>query len=156
MVKIVTGKMNSGKSTTIHKMYMENKLGDGFISVKRMYNDQVQGYDMMKLSDKSSDLFVVREEYIDNDVEVACQIGPYMFLKNSLEHIEAEIRQMIANEVSPIYLDEIGQLELYDMCFNNIFKEMVNSIDCIITVREELVDKVIDKYNLIEVEIIHI
>jgi hypothetical protein len=56
---------------------------------------------------------------------------------------------MIKTKVSPIFLDEIGQLELYDQCFHPLFNRILqNKIDCVITVREDLVDKVIAKYNL--------
>ncbi len=155
MVTIVTGKINSGKSSTILKHYQDNQLGDGFISVKRMHYDQVHGYDLMKLSDNSTRTFVVREEYLNENQEVVCHIGPYLFLKDTLDYVEKEIKQMVKNNISPIYLDEVGQLELYDQCFDNIFKFITsNNIDAVITVREDLVEKVTNKYNLINPKII--
>ncbi len=155
MVNIITGKINSGKSTTIANIYHENKKGDGFISIKRMHYDRVHGYEIMKLSDKSMKLLVIRDEFKTKDYEIACQIGPYLFLQDTLDYVEKEIKKMIKNKISPIYLDEIGQLELYDQCFNNIFLEIIKAnIDCYITVREDLIPKVIKKYQLQEVKII--
>ena len=153
MVTIITGKINSGKSTTIAKLYRLKQQGDGFISIKSMHYDKVHSYDIMKLSNQQTKLFVLREEYIENQ-EAACKIGPYVFLKETFDYVENEIDLMIKTNVSPIFLDEIGQLELYDQCFHAIFKRILaNNIDCVITVREDLVEKVVKKYNINEVEI---
>lgn len=157
MVKIVTGKINSGKSTMIYEMYQKDQLGDGFISVKRMHYDKVHGYDIMRLKDLSMNLFVIREENLTDSINISCQIGPYIFIKESLSFIETEITKMIDDNISPIYLDEIGQLELYDQGFHNIFKKILSSkSDCVITVREDLVEKVIEKYNIKESNIIRV
>lgn len=155
MVHIVTGKINSGKSTVITSIYNKLKKGDGFISVKKMSDKKVHSYNIMKLSDNSQKLFVIRDEFLKEEKEISCQIGPYLFIKDALEYIETEIRKMIKMKISPIFLDEIGQLELYDQCFHNIFEEILSSnTDCYITIREDLVDKVIDKYQIKEVKII--
>lgn len=157
MVNIITGKINSGKSTVISQLYNERQVGDGFVSVKRMQQNKVHSYEIMKLSDKSSRLLVIRAEYVDRDVLVACEIGPYLFLKKTLDYVESEIEKMIQNNISPIYLDEIGELELYDQCFDGIFKKILKAnVECYITVRSNLVQKVIDKYNLVETNIIEV
>ena len=155
MIHIVTGKMNSGKSTTLGSIYQELKKGDGFISVKRMHYDKVHGYEIMRLSTNNLHPLVIREEFAHQDMKIVCQIGPYLFLEDTLRIVENEIEEMIQSKVSPIFLDEIGQLELYDQCFDSIFRKMAESnLDIYITVREDLVDKVIDKYGIKEVEII--
>jgi nucleoside-triphosphatase THEP1 len=155
MVHIVTGKINSGKSTTIMSLYNSNQVGDGFLSVKRMSRDKVHGYEIMKLSTKQTKLMVVHEEFQSKDIKISCTIGPYLFIEDTLLYVENEIQEMIKNNISPIYLDEIGQLELYDQCFDNIFQQIINSnTEVYITVREELIDKVIKKYNLQEIDII--
>jgi nucleoside-triphosphatase THEP1 len=154
MIHIITGTINSGKSTTINTTFHNKKKGDGFISVKVMSNSKVHGYDIVKLSDKTTQLFVIRDEFYTDNKPVSCQIGPYLFLQETLDYIQTEIRTMIRQKVTPIYLDEIGQLELYNQCFHSIFREIIESnIECYITVREDLVDAVIRKYNLKEVTI---
>lgn len=155
MVTIITGKINSGKSCTILKHYKENNVGDGYISVKRMHYDQVHGYDLLKLSDSSTKQFVMREEYVNENEKICCKIGPYVFLDETLKDVEVSIKEMIKNKVTPIYLDEIGQLELYDKCFNDILIEVLKSkTDLIITVREDLIPKILKKYNIIDPNII--
>ncbi len=155
MIHIVTGKMNAGKSTKLGSLYEQIQKGDGFISVKCMHYDKVHGYEIMQLSNKAFYPLVIRDEFSHQNMEIACQIGPYLFLKDTLKRIEKDIETMIENKVSPIFLDEIGQLELYDQCFNSIFSKMVESnLELYITVREDLVDKVIEKYNIKQVDII--
>lgn len=153
MVKIITGKINSGKSTTIQRLYNKHKKGDGFISVKNMYETSVQSYDILRLSTLKRKEFVVKEGFYDPE-DIACQIGPYLFYQDTLLYIEKEIKDMIVQGITPIYLDEIGQLELYDQCFHKIFELILESnVDCVISVREDLVQEVIRKYQIQEVEI---
>jgi nucleoside-triphosphatase THEP1 len=155
MIHIVTGKMNAGKSTKLGSIYNELQKGDGFISVKRMHYDKVHGYEIMRLSTKAFLPLVMREEFSHTSIDVACQIGPYLFLSDTLKYVENEIEEMIKNAVSPIFLDEIGQLELYDQCFSDIFQKMVNSgLEIYITVREDLVEKIIEKFQIKKVDII--
>jgi nucleoside-triphosphatase THEP1 len=157
MVHIVTGKINSGKSTTLRKLYLKNNIGDGFISVKRMQQHIVHGYEIMKLSDQTMKPLVIREEFCTHKEKIVCQIGPYLFLEKTLKYIEQEIIKMIQSKTSPIYLDEIGQLELYDQCFHNIFSILTKSdSDIYVTVREDLVPQIIEKYQLKDVNIIKV
>ena len=157
MIHIVTGKMNSGKSTTLGSIYQEKEKGDGFISVKRMHYDKVHGYEIMRLSNKEFHPLVIREEFSHTNMKIACQIGPYLFLEDTLKYIESTIQEMIEKKISPIYLDEIGQLELYDQCFDQIFQKMVQSgLEIYITVREDLVSQVIEKYQIKESDIIKV
>ena len=66
-----------------------------------------------------------------------------------------QIRKMIFNKVSPIYLDEIGILELHDQCFNKILKQLIDSnLDVYVVIREELIKPIIEKYLIKEYKII--
>lgn len=156
MVKIITGKINSGKSTTIQRIYNKDRKGDGFISVKNIYQKTVQSFDILRLSTLKTKEFVVKDGFYDPD-DIACQIGPYLFYKDTLLYIEKTLNEMIEQGVTPIYLDEIGQLELYDQCFHNVFQMILKSdVDCVISVREDLVTQVIEKYKIKEVEILNV
>ena len=157
MIHIVTGKIDSGKSTTIADLYQRNQAGDGFVSIKRMHYHKVHGYDIMRLSTLETRLLVVRDEFKHRDYQIACKIGPYLFLQDALAYVETTIRSLIADGVTPIYLDEIGQLELYDQCFHKVFAELVDSgVECYITVRHDLVPDIIDKYKLMDYDIIEV
>lgn len=155
MIHIVTGKINSGKSTRMLALYQQLKTGDGFLSIKRMHYDKVHGYDIMKLSTQETKPIVIREEFIRKDLDILCQIGPYLFLKETVDFVSKSIQKMIDEHVYPVFLDEIGQLELNDLCFHPIVQKMVEGdIESYISVKEDLVEQVIQKYQIEDYEII--
>jgi len=154
---IFTGKINEGKTTALKIHYEKNQLGDGFISVKKMINDRVHSYISTRLSTKEEKVILVHEQFFSKDFLVAGKIGPYIINLLTLETIEKSIMKMIASQVEPIYLDEIGVLELKGYGYDYIFRKMIQSkLAFIISVREDLVDEVISKYQLKDVQTIHI
>ena len=154
---IFTGKINEGKTTALKNHYEKNQLGDGFISVKKMINDRVHSYISTRLSTKEEKVILVHEQFFSKDFLVAGKIGPYIINLLTLETIEKSIMKMIASQVDPIYLDEIGVLELKGYGYDYIFRKMIHSkLSFIISVREDLVDEVISKYQLKDVQTIHI
>lgn len=149
MVKIVTGKINSFKTTRMNYLFDSNKTGDGFVSIKNMVDSKVKSYNIKRLITSEERLFIIRDEFNNLNEKIACSIGPYQVLEKTLKHVETEIRYMIKSKVEPIYLDEIGLLELQDLGFSKIFKEMLESgLDLVISIRTELLSKIVDKYNI--------
>jgi nucleoside-triphosphatase THEP1 len=149
MVKIVTGKINSLKTTRMVELYKKNHLGDGFVSIKRMIGSKVKSYSVEKLSTGERRLLIIRDEFNDLNEEIAHHIGPYQIIKNTLEFVENEIFKMIKEKTEPIYLDEIGILESEGKAFSHILRAMLNSnLDIVISVRDELLDKIIEMYEI--------
>ena len=157
MIHIVTGKMNSGKSSTMLKLYQQQQAGDGFISIKRMHYDKVHGYDLLRLGDLSTRGFVIHELYAHEHHTIACQIGPYLFFEDVLKYVVTQVDELIKQGVTPIYLDEIGMLELHQKCFANMLHKCIkNNVETYITVREDLVDDVIQVFGIKDFDIIPI
>jgi nucleoside-triphosphatase THEP1 len=155
MIHIVTGKINSGKTTKITKIYDSLQKGDGFVSVKRMHYNKVHGYDLMHLKDKTTIPFIVHHEFCQDNKEIDCEIGPYLFYKETIDYIRSLVEQWIQNKVEPIYFDEIGMLELYGKGFYSVLKQCVElNIEVYITVREDLIQQVIKVFQMKEVEIL--
>ncbi len=154
---IFTGKINEGKTSALRDHYEKNQLGDGFISVKKMIGDRVHSYISTRLSTKEEKVILVHEQFFSKDFLVAGKIGPYIINLLTLESIEKSIIKMISSKVEPIYLDEIGVLELKGYGYDYIFRKMIQSkLSFIISVREDLADEVISKYQLKDIEVIHI
>ncbi|QMS84407.1 nucleoside-triphosphatase [Candidatus Xianfuyuplasma coldseepsis] len=156
MIHIVTGTINSGKSSRLLHLYHQHQQGDGFISVKRMHYQTVHGYDLLRLRDLSTRPFVMHEKfYHDTDREIACQIGPYLFFKDVLQDIEQEIINSIKQGASPIFLDEIGLLELQHKCFAKLLQFIVkHDIEAYITVRKDLIDDVVSTFSITSYDIV--
>lgn len=155
MVKIVTGKINSYKSTRLKEHYEKTMLGDGFIAKKNMRGDLVHSYDLIKLSTNETTPYIIRDQFYDGKSSIKFIIGPYYLLESALEYIEDEIDKMIQDNISPIYLDEISLLELDELGFYKVFKRLLAlDIDLCIVVREDLLNKVLDKFSIKKYEII--
>ncbi|MFP4477908.1 MAG: nucleoside-triphosphatase [Candidatus Izemoplasmatales bacterium] len=155
MVKIVTGKINTYKSTKLKKHYEDHLLGDGFIAKKNMQGKLVHSYDLVKLSTNKSLPYIIRDKFYDGSSTLAFKIGPYCFLKSGLDYLENEIDKMIEEGCSPIYIDEISLLELNEKGLYKIFKRLLAlDIDLCIVVREDLLEKVLEKFSIEKYEII--
>jgi nucleoside-triphosphatase THEP1 len=154
MVKIVTGKINSHKTTRLEAYYQENKVGDGFIAKKFMQETQVLRYDLVRLSDHLQMPYIVRESLL-KDEKVIYKIGPYCFLESAFSFVESEVKRFIREGISPVYLDEISLLELDDLGYHSILKELLaKNIDLVLVIREDLLDQVLAKYKIKEYQIL--
>jgi len=155
MVKIVTGKINSLKSTRLADYYTNNPIGDGFISKKVMKDNLVYGYDLVQLSTKNVIPFIIRDSFWDGEKKIIYKMGPYCFYEKAFQFLEEKTDEFINNHVSPVYLDEIGVLELNGQGFDNIIKKLIKSeTDLCLVVRDDLLDKVCERYGIDEIEII--
>lgn len=151
MLNIVTGRINSSKTTKISEIYKSLNAGDGFISLKNMNGNIVHSYDSLRLSNNDKRRLVIRDIYKDLDINVCCQIGPYLFIKETVEYIEKTLEELIKEKKSPLFLDEIGLLELDNKCFHNIFVKMIESkLEIYVTIRKDLLTKILKKYKINE------
>ncbi|GKX30038.1 hypothetical protein SH1V18_25180 [Vallitalea longa] len=149
MINVITGKINSGKTTKIINLYDELQMGDGFVSIKNMIGNKVHSYEIMQLSTRQKQLMVLREDFLTDSWCESCKIGPYSFSKDTLENIENTIRKFIKKNITPIFLDEIGPLELHNKCFHTIFRELLdNNCELYITIRKDSLEEIIKKYDL--------
>lgn len=149
MINIVTGKINSGKTSKLAAIYQFNNEGDGFVAVKVMEDNVITGYRAMRLSTMEERQFIVRDSVAPKDFDTICRIGPYLVSKAGLDWIERETEAMIHVKMSPIYLDEIGLLELEGKCLDRIFQALLSTdLELYISVRNELVDRVLEKYHI--------
>lgn len=155
MVKIVTGKINSFKTTKIRRIYDEMQIGDGFITEKVMKGNLVYGYKLVRLKDKYTIDFIIRDIYDDGSKEIIYQLGPYHFYQEAFIFVHNEIKRFIREGVNPVFLDEISLLELNNMGFYQGLLELLNAnIDLYLVIRIDLLDRVVKKFNIQEYEIV--
>jgi nucleoside-triphosphatase THEP1 len=63
--------------------------------------------------------------------------------------LESIIDELIAQRISPIYLDEVGVLEINGGGYHNILKKLLSSgLDLVITVRDDLVKPVASHFDI--------
>lgn len=154
MIHIVTGNMNSGKTSKLAAMYQFENEGDGFVAVKEMQDDVVTAYHAMRLRTMEQRPFIAREGFLPERFEPCCAIGPYHMSKQGLDWIEHEIRDMVAKRVSPIYIDEIGRLELDGKGLDPIFRLcLASGLELYIAVRKDFIEPVLQKYEIQEYDL---
>lgn len=157
MITIVTGKINEGKTTVLKRMYHEDKKGDGFIAIKKMDGTNVHSFLATRLSTKEQKTLMLHKNYYSESFISAGKIGPYLINLFTLSWVEKSIEKMIKKRVEPIYLDEIGMLELDGYGFDRILKKLIESkLDVIITTRSDLLEKIKEHYNLKDVKVIEV
>jgi len=157
MVTIVTGKIDSGKTTYLLRRYEAVPSGDGFLAEKRMEGKSICGFTLVRLSNKERLPWMIHQNFYRGEYDDAERFGPYFFKRSTLKIVEASVDDMIARGVSPIYLDEVGVLELngggYDQAIKKILRARLSL--CIAT-REDLAPKIIDHYQIEECELIDV
>ncbi|MFH0993359.1 MAG: hypothetical protein V1761_03305 [bacterium] len=155
MVHVITGTIDACKTTKLVALYNERGEGDGYVMIKRMIGRLVRGYDAHRLSTGEEWPLVWRDGYEPENFVIACSIGPYLFSAPALAAVENGLRAMIAGHVAPLWLDEIGELELNGRGFDAVMKAMVASgAELYVVVRDDLVERVLARYGIDEYETI--
>lgn len=153
MVTIVSGEVDSDKTTALLNKYKETK-GEGFLSIKVMEASQIKCYDVLELSTDNRYRLAYHEKFMPADWSHSLIQGPYNFDVTVFTYINEKIQQCVEEEITPIYLDEIGVLELMGNGFADILNALVEyKVDCVIGVRSHLLNKVIRKFQIEEYEI---
>ena len=161
MITIITGKINTGKTTRIKDYHQTIHKGDGIVSRKIMLEDRVYGFNGIRLTSNFEFLFMIHEQFSnqnsdeDTIFEYAYDIGPYHILKNGLDYIDKAYQDIISSHISPVFFDEIGVLELQDLGFaQHISNAIKNDLDIVMTIREDLVSKIVSKFEIHKYEVI--
>lgn len=149
VVNIISGKMNDGKTTRLIAAYEASGIGDGFALIKKMEGKIVHSYNARQLSSGEERLLIIRDCWLSDDFNERCRFGPYYFSDSTLNWIEDQIEQAIEKHKTPIYLDEIGKLEIMGEGYDAIFRVLLKSeIDIFVTIREDLVEMVLHHYQI--------
>lgn len=153
MIRIITGPINSGKTTRLIDEYKKCTNGDGFASLKLMNGDDVEGFDVMRLSNKHRVPFARKNT--DGSWKECCSYGPYNFSAEAIEYIDRTTEELIYKEGIMLFLDEIGSLELANRCLHGAMsKILVSGCDAVFTVRDTNLKDVMQKYGMVDAVII--
>ena len=153
MVVIVTGNINSGKTTRMKALHQELG-GDGFVMEKTMDKETVKSYHTRRLTTDEARLLVLREGYEDPSFKEATRIGPYRFDTETLHWVEASMRELMMIDRSPLFLDEVGVLELRGEGFDRILGALADyQAPVYISVREDLIRDIVKRYRFKQVTV---
>ena len=156
MIKIVTGPINTGKTTWITRDYKSRSNADGFACRKIRENDEHIGYELVHLATGETCQFIRKINHIPDGWNEAFRLGMhYTFNKEGFAFANKICDEALANGVSCFYLDEVAHLELKGQGFADILKRvLIAKVDLILVVREALIEKICDAFNIKDYEIV--
>lgn len=151
MDTIITGEINSGKTTTMKRIYNESQRGDGFICQKSYCDSIFTGYDLIRLSDGFTLAFIRLKGEYNSHMQTIFSTGKYIFLKESFNRVLELIEDMMDSGIDPIYIDELGPLELKKECFYQTILDIKSRGFSLVTcVRHNSLEAIIKLFNFQE------
>jgi nucleoside-triphosphatase THEP1 len=149
MLYIVVGGIDEGKTQEMNALYHERKQGDGFLSRKIFVDKDFVGYEIVRLSSGEKMPLAFKADQVPGDWDEMYRVGPFSFSGRAFGFAERIIDEIIEKGTEPVFIDEIGPLELRGEGFCEILKEVLNTgKDVYISVRSRCVEDVIKKFNI--------
>jgi nucleoside-triphosphatase THEP1 len=157
MVHIVTGNINAGKSSNLKKRFDLHGLGAGVIGVKLWKEGDIYGYKAHILPDGSEQILMIHQRHYLGEFENFGMIGPYFYNIDVFKHTNEHIIIDIEKGLTPIYIDEVGILELSEGGYHpSLDKAASKHVELYISCRKDLVNKIVSKYQFNDYEVIEI
>lgn len=155
MIYIISGAIDSGKSQKIAMIYQNSKKGDGWISRKIYLKNKFIGYELERLSTGDKVPFAFFKDYLPMDLEISFTYGPFYFSKKGLEFAIKISKNIIKENIDPVYIDEVGPLELNGKGFHSILTNILRTgKDIYLVIRTHCVEEVLKKYEIKEYQIL--
>ncbi len=157
MITIITGSINSGKTTKLLELYERTHEGDGLILSKVFKNGQNIGQMIRKLSTGDQIPFSIRKQYISDEWDEIYSYKDYSFSKRGLEYASLIINEISEKHITPVFLDEIGPLELEEKGFSSLLTGLLGrEAPLYLTIRESLLTQVINHFHMEAYEILNL
>ncbi|MGK9368516.1 nucleoside-triphosphatase [Melioribacter sp. Ez-97] len=145
-IKIISGLINTGKTTALFKWAAARSGVDGIfqpvINEKRfLYHIQSRTVYSLEPAGKEDEL----------------SVGKFRFSRNAFRRANDNLIEAVKQNYGAIVFDEIGKLELEGEGLAdalNYALEFSGAAQLILVVRENLLDKVADKFKIVDPEII--
>lgn len=155
MVFFITGRVNSGKSTKLLNLYQKEKSGDGFVLKKVYVKQKFWGYRIRRLSTGEEKDFATWRDNIPREWHEAFVYGPFSFSKRGIEFAEEVVEDIIKKGIEPVFIDEIGPLEIEEKGLYAVIKKILSLDRAVyITVREDVFKEAVEKFGLKEYEVL--
>ena len=157
MIHIITGSINSGKTTKLLSLYKELKTGDGFVLPKVFIDGNYAGQHIVRLSTGVRIPFSFKREYIPTSWDEEYCFDVYSFSHKGFEFASETVNDIVSNNISPIFIDETGPLELEEKGFFKLLSQLLSrDYTMYISVREFLLESVVSKFKIKQYEIIRV
>ena len=134
----------------------EKRGGDGFICVKVFDKNNFKGYDLVRLRTGESTPFARKNDAIPGDWDEMYRFGIFSFSGHAFTVADRIITEIIKDGTEPIFIDEVGPLEIVEQKgFYELLKRVLKlNRGVYISIRNELVNKLIKEFKIHEPQII--
>ena len=144
MIKIITGDRDSGKTSYLKYLVEDSKFFNGFLESKIFdENGKFMGYDLIDI--ETGEKF----EFITTDMNrEGRKLDKFIIIEEGIKKgKEIILKGIDKNKI--LVVDEVGQLEIDGKLFHDeIVKAIKSGIEMYVTVRKELINEFIKKYEL--------
>lgn len=156
MIYIVSGPINTGKTSWLQKDFSKRSNSDGFACVKARINGEHIGYELVHLKTGETCPFIRKISHIPEGWNEAFRLGMhYSFNQEGRAFAEKILDEALSNKVDCFYLDEVAHLELKGQGFSEILRRVLDArIDLVLVVREALVEKIAVKFGITDYKVI--
>ncbi len=169
---ILTGNINSGKTTRMLEWYqrLEPGSGDGIISRKAFKGGSFIGYEAVRLSDDCAKILALqintgldrisKAGSTDNSRTTAADghFGPFRFSQEAFRFAETHLNAIAAKpSIRHIFLDEIGPMEMQGRGFSTSLSKLLRlDRHLILCVRAGCLDAVVKRFQISNPEFVRI
>ena len=155
MVHIITGEINSGKTSRLVKLYGEINRGDGFFCRKNYVANQYAGQMIVRLTTGESTCFTYKQKFIPPGWDEGYIYEDYSFSRTGLLFAKRIAMEIVYRNIQPVFIDEIGPLELMGSGFHKILEQFLYlETNLYLVIRASCLMEVINKYHIATFNII--
>lgn len=151
MITIITGAKDTGKSSYLESWYREKPEGVGFFSRKVFRSGVHIGYDLVLLPGMRTVPFIRVDGFgIGEDCEEIIRQGRFLFASSAFYLAEEWMESHPVLDDVPVWMDEIGALELFGYGFDRIVRNaLAEGRELRVVFREHLFERLIEYYNIL-------
>ncbi|MGE5373042.1 MAG: nucleoside-triphosphatase [Solirubrobacterales bacterium] len=144
---IITGRVRAGKTTLLRALHQAWQVGDGLYNERTLPMEAGQALIRMKTGERK--LFACKQGAEPADWVPAAYFGDTSFSKDGLEFAAGGLDEVVFNGSGPIWVDEIGPLELQGDGLCKPFQAVLESgRDVIVVIREGCLNEVKDRFQI--------
>jgi len=155
MVNIITGEINSGKTSRLVKLYGEINRGDGFFCRKNYIANHYTGQMIVRLTTGESTCFSFKQDFIPPGWDEVYTFDDYSFSRAGILFAQKVAMEIVQRNIQPVFIDEIGPLELMESGFHEILEQFLYlETNLYLVIRASCLLEVINKYHIAAFQIV--
>jgi nucleoside-triphosphatase THEP1 len=158
MIYLITGDINTGKTTKMQELFKQNPQGDGIVCPKVFDNGRFIRYDILHLQSGKTMPFAYPADAIPENWDEQICYGKYTFSVQAFTFAETITGQSIKDHISPFFLDEIGpvELDLHEGFYSILKKILSQDMEFYISIRKSRMNDLMDYLDMEKMHTIYL